>query len=182
LLKTLLLVLFTCFLVFSVRCHTVWRQLLGLRLHREHLRNKKGGDVENGVHKHRCVKKTSDWVWHGTSCRREQAQLCPINCRLSLAQPQPQKRARCSTAVCPKMLMIREKQSQIPPVPKNYNVTPSPLRTAAPPHFATVYNKLSGGGRGCFVSPSEHPAHLVPALCMFCLLSFVLSASLIVPS
>jgi hypothetical protein len=27
------------------------------------------------------------------------------------------------------------------------------------------------------VSPSKHPAYLVPALCMFCLLSFVFSAS-----
>jgi hypothetical protein len=43
--------LFTCFLVLSVRCHTVQRQLLGLGdgLHWDHLRNKKGGDVESGV-------------------------------------------------------------------------------------------------------------------------------------
>jgi hypothetical protein len=43
--------LFTCFLVFSVGCHTVQRNLLGLRvrLHQEHLRNKKGGNVESRV-------------------------------------------------------------------------------------------------------------------------------------
>jgi hypothetical protein len=32
------------------------------------------------------------------------------------------------------------------------------------------------------VSPSEHPAHLIPALCMFCLLSFFLWASPIAPN
>jgi hypothetical protein len=41
----------SCFLVLSVRCHTVQRQLLGLKvgLHWEHLRNKNGGDVESGI-------------------------------------------------------------------------------------------------------------------------------------
>jgi hypothetical protein len=87
-------------------------------------------------------------VWHCPSHRREQAQLCPINCRLGLAQPQMQKWARYSTAVFPKMFTFREKQSQVPPVPENYNVMPPPLRTVAPLYFASVYNKLSGGGRG----------------------------------
>jgi hypothetical protein len=43
--------LFICVLVLSVRCHTVQRQLLRLRvrLHLEYLRNKKGGDVESRV-------------------------------------------------------------------------------------------------------------------------------------
>jgi hypothetical protein len=31
--------------------------------------------------------------------------------------------------------MFREKWSQVPPVPQNYNVTPPPPRTAAPPPF-----------------------------------------------
>jgi hypothetical protein len=51
--------------------------------------------------------------------------------------------ARCSTAVFPKMFTFKEK---VPSVLKNYHVTPSPLRAASPPHFATVYNKLTGGG------------------------------------
>jgi hypothetical protein len=33
--------------------------------------------------------------------------------------------------------------------------------------FAAVYNKLAGGGWGCCVSPPEHPAHLIPAFCIF---------------
>jgi hypothetical protein len=39
--------MFICFLVLSVRCYTMQRQLLGLgdRLLWEHLRNKKGADV-----------------------------------------------------------------------------------------------------------------------------------------
>jgi hypothetical protein len=45
----------------------------------------------------------------------------------------------------------------------------SPPRTASPPHFATVYNKLTGGG-GAGVCPSECPAYLAPTLCMFGLL------------
>jgi hypothetical protein len=108
--------------------------------------------------------------------------LCPINCRLELAQPQLQKWTRCSTAVFPKMFTFREKWSQVPPVLGNYNVTSPPLRTAAPLRFATVYNKLTGGGGGCFVSPFMHPAYLAPALCMFGLLSIVLSASPIAPT
>jgi hypothetical protein len=41
--------------------------------------------------------------------------------------------------------------------------------------FAAVYNKLAGGAGGCCVSPSQHPAHLTPAFCMFvfCLLFFL---------
>jgi hypothetical protein len=79
------------------------------------------------------------------------------------------------------MFMFRDKQSQVPPVPKNYNVTLCPPRTAAPPHFVTVYSKLDGGGGGCGVSPSEHPAYLAPALCMFGLLSVVFFASPVPP-
>jgi hypothetical protein len=71
----------------------------------------------------------------------------PNKLRVELAQPQLQKWARCSTSVFPKMFKFREKQSQVPPVLDNYNIT-LPLRTAAPPSFATVYNKLAGGGGG----------------------------------
>jgi hypothetical protein len=67
---------------------------------------------------------------------------------LELAQPQLQKWAGCSTAVFPKMFMFREKLSQVPPLPNDYNVMAPPPRTAPPPHFATVYNKLTGGGGG----------------------------------
>jgi hypothetical protein len=51
-----------------------------------------------------------------------------------LAWPQPQKRvrAKCSRAVLPKMFTFRMKQSQVSPVPENYNVTPLPPRTVAP--------------------------------------------------
>jgi hypothetical protein len=45
------MLLFICSLVLSVRCCMVQRQLLGLRirLHQEHLRNKKGRDVASRV-------------------------------------------------------------------------------------------------------------------------------------
>jgi hypothetical protein len=78
--------------------------------------------------------------------------------------------------------MFREEQSQVPPVPENYNVMSPPPRTAAPPHFATVYNKLTGGGGVCCVFSSEYPAYLTPVFCMFGLLSVVFSASPIAPS
>jgi hypothetical protein len=43
--------LFICFLVLSVGCCAVQRQLIRIRvgLHQEHLRNKKGGDVDSRV-------------------------------------------------------------------------------------------------------------------------------------
>jgi hypothetical protein len=71
---------------------------------------------------------------------------------LDLAHPQLQKWARCSIAVFPKIFTFREKLSQVPPVPEDYNVTPSLLRIASPPPVATVYNKLTGGGGGWSVS------------------------------
>jgi hypothetical protein len=74
----------------------------------------------------------------------------------------------------PKMFTFREKLSQVPPVPEDYNITSSPPRITSPPCVATVYNKLIGGG-GVDVSPSELPAYLAPALCMFYLLSVVFS-------
>jgi hypothetical protein len=104
-------------------------------------------------------------------------QLCPIYYMLELAQPQPQKWARCSRAVFPKMFTFREKWSQVPPVSENYNVMLTPLRTAAPPCFATECNKLAGGGGGSCVSASKCLISLAPVLCMFGLLSVVLSAS-----
>jgi hypothetical protein len=96
---------------------------------------------------------------------------------LELAQPQLQKRARCSSAVFPNMFTFREKQSWVPPAPDNYNVTPPPPRAAVPPRFATVYNKLAGGGGACCVSPSKHLAYLAPALCTFGLLSYLFCIS-----
>jgi hypothetical protein len=66
--------------------------------------------------------------------------------------------------------MFREKLSQVPPVPKDYNVTTSPLRIASPPPVVMVYNKLTGGEGAC-VSPSKHPGNLAPALCLFGLMS-----------
>jgi hypothetical protein len=108
--------------------------------------------------------------------RREQAQLCTINCRLELAQPQLQKWARCSTAAFPKMFTCRKKQSQIPPVPNNYNVSPLPPRTAAPSCVVTVYNKLAGGGGGWCVSilvpslPGPSFVHVWSSVCCpFCI-------------
>jgi hypothetical protein len=67
---------------------------------------------------------------------------------LGLTQPQLQKWARCSTAVFPKMFMLRETLSQVPPFPEDHGVTPPLPRIASPPRVATVYNKLSGGGGG----------------------------------
>jgi hypothetical protein len=84
---------------------------------------------------------------------------------LGLAQAQLQKWARSSTAVSPKMCRFREKLSQVSPVPKK----------CLSARVVTVYNKCTGGG-GTGVSPAEHPAYC-PALCMFGLLSVVLSAS-----
>jgi hypothetical protein len=84
--------------------------------------------------------------------------------------------------VFPKMFMIREKQLQIFPILENYSVIPPTRTVAPPPCFANVYNKLTGGGQGCCVSLSEHPAYLAPNLCLFCLVSFVLSASPIATS
>jgi hypothetical protein len=50
----------------------------------------------------------------------------------------------------------------------------SPLPPDSNSLFATVYNKLSRGGC-CCVSPSEHPAHLTPAFCMFVFCLFSIS-------
>jgi hypothetical protein len=44
-----------------------------------------------------------------------------------MAPPQKRVRAKCSTAVFPKMFKFRKQQSQVSPVPKNYNVTPIQL-------------------------------------------------------
>jgi hypothetical protein len=44
------------------------------------------------------------------------------------------------------MFMLEEKLSQVPPVPEDYSVIPSPLRIASPLRVPTVYNKLTGGG------------------------------------
>jgi hypothetical protein len=72
--------------------------------------------------------------------------------------------------------MFGEQLSQIPPVPKDHGVRPPLPGNASLPRVATVYNKRTGGG-GAGVSPSQHTAYLAPALCLFCLLSVVLSAS-----
>jgi hypothetical protein len=44
------------------------------------------------------------------------------------------------------MFTFKEKLSQVPPVPEDYNVMPSPPKIISPPCVATVYNKLTGGG------------------------------------
>jgi hypothetical protein len=74
----------------------------------------------------------------------------------------------------PLMFTLREKLSQVPPIPEDNNVTPPLPKNAPPPCVATVYNKLTGG-RGVGVSLSEHPVYLAPALAcfVFCLLSFL---------
>jgi hypothetical protein len=112
--------------------------------------------------------------------RREQAQLCPINCPLGLAQPQLQKWARCSTAVFPKMFMFREKLSQLSPVPEDYNVTPPPPKMPLLLVLRLyIINSLEVEEAG--VSPSKRPACLAPALCMFGLLSVVFSGTFCCP-
>jgi hypothetical protein len=50
------------------------------------------------------------------------------------------------------MFTFREKLSQVPPVPEDCNVMPLSPRIASPPLVATVYNKLTGGGGGWYVS------------------------------
>jgi hypothetical protein len=63
-----------------------------------------------------------------------------------------QKWARCSTAVFPLMFTFREKLSQVPLVPQNYNVMPSSPEHCSPPHVASVCYKLTGGRGGWCVS------------------------------
>jgi hypothetical protein len=152
--------LFTCFFVLSVRCCTVQRQLLGLgdRLHQENLRNKKGGDVENGA----CENLT-------------QPLLCPMICRLGWAQSPVAEGGPGQNAVQLLFLRCLFLKSQVLPGSDTYNVTP-PENCSSTSWFATVSNKFPGSVKaGCCVSPSKHPAHLTPAFCMiiFCLLSFL---------
>jgi hypothetical protein len=62
--------------------------------------------------------------------------------------------------------------SQVPPVMSR------PLPQESPLHLLLllyIINSLEVEGAG--VSPSEHPAYLAPALCMFCLLSVVFPTS-----
>jgi hypothetical protein len=73
-------------------------------------------------------------------------------------------------SVFPLMFMFREKLSQVPPVPDNYNVMLLPLRITFPPSVVTVYNKLTGAG-GCWRVSIQVPSLPGPALC--CLLSFL---------
>jgi hypothetical protein len=70
------------------------------------------------------------------------------------------------------MFTFRERLSQVPPVPKNYNVMPLPQEL--PLHLILplyIINSLEVEVAG--VSPSECPAYLASALCMFGLLSVV---------
>jgi hypothetical protein len=75
------------------------------------------------------------------------------------------------------MFTFGEKLSHVPPVPKDHDVTPPPLRNASPPHVAMVYNKRTGGGGVLVCLHLSTKTYLAPALCMFCLLSDVLSTS-----
>jgi hypothetical protein len=80
------------------------------------------------------------------------------------------------------MFTFREKLSQVPPFPKDYNVMPPPLRNASPSHVATIYNKLTGGGGGWCVStqtpslPGSSFMHVWPFVC--CLFQHLLSPQL----
>jgi hypothetical protein len=97
--------------------------------------------------------------------------LCPVICMLGLAQPQLQKWARCSYSCFSLMFMFREKMSQVPPVPEDYNVMPLTPRNASPPRVATVYNKLTGGGGYWCVSiqapslPCPGCMHVLSSVC-----------------
>jgi hypothetical protein len=67
--------------------------------------------------------------------------------------------------------MFREKLSEVPLVSEDYHVMPPPLPPINALHLMLllyIINSLEVEGVG--VSPSEHPAYLAPALCMFCLL------------
>jgi hypothetical protein len=80
----------------------------------------------------------------------------------------------------PKMFTFRAKLSQVSLVAKGYSVMPLPQEL--PLHLLLplyIINLLEVEGAG--VSPSKHPAYLAPALCMFCLLFVVFSASPITP-
>jgi hypothetical protein len=77
------------------------------------------------------------------------------------------------------MFTFREKLSQVPPVPEDYNVT---LREMPLHLVLLLYIINSLEVRGIGVYSSEHPAYLAPALCMFGLLSVVFSASPVIPS
>jgi hypothetical protein len=67
--------------------------------------------------------------------------------------------------------MFREKLSQVPPAPKDYNIT-SPLPKISPYVEFYIINLLEVEGTG--VSPSEHPPTWPQfyACLVFCLLSF----------
>jgi hypothetical protein len=95
---------------------------------------------------------------------------------LELGQPQLHKWAGCSTAVFPLMFMFREKLSEVPLVSEDYHVMPPPLPPINALHLMLllyIINSLEVEGVG--VSPSELPAYLAPALCMYELLSVVFS-------
>jgi hypothetical protein len=74
------------------------------------------------------------------------------------------------------MFTFREKWSQVPPVPEDYNVTapPTPHPREMPLHLLLLLYIIKAlEVEGASLSPSEHPAYLPPALCMFGLLSVV---------
>jgi hypothetical protein len=121
------------------------------------------------------------WVFEfGTPLnhRREQVQLCPVNCMLGLAQPQLQKWVRCSTADFSYVYIQREAVTSSS-CSQGLQCSPPSLRNASQPHVATVYNKLTGGGGGWCVSIQAHnlpgPSfmHVLSSVC--CLFRHLLS-------
>jgi hypothetical protein len=78
-----------------------------------------------------------------------------------LVQSQLQKKARCSTAIFPKMFMFRE----VLPVPKNYNVTP-PLPQELPFHLVLpLYMINSLAVEVASVSPGPSFMHVWSSVC-----------------
>jgi hypothetical protein len=118
---------------------------------------------------------------------------CQIICRLGWTQlPDADgRRAKCSTAALHKNKDVYTRpfrQEQYQYVQKvvitgspicfliiKMSHLPPPQNCCSASLFAAIYNKPTGGGHPCCVSPPERPAHLTPAFCMFvfCLLFFL---------
>jgi hypothetical protein len=92
------------------------------------------------------------WVWHSPKPQKGANTIMPNNLQAWVGTASAVEVGKMQYSCFLLMFTFKEKLSQVLPVPKNCNVMPPPLRTSSPPHFATVYDKLTGGGGGWCVS------------------------------
>jgi hypothetical protein len=114
----------------------------------------------------------AQWLsWHSLSCRREQAQLCWIICRLGWAQSQPQKTAQLLFLRC---LCPESSHHRFPLFLNSYNVMP-PENCYSTSLFALyVINSLEVDAAVVCLCQSTQltwPQHF--CMFVFCLLSFL---------